>query len=241
VTATEGFDRPTFEQASDVQRWWLCARLAAVISDRVRSADDFSGRVQELVGGLRSVGHDLWNIDSDGETFEVWGPNDAAPTGPGLVLTFRVDGPSEVAWPSRSSHLRAVVVPEHVAARIRSLVACTPAEGGHIDNEAARYGGVALMGTIGAVWLLRPDGTLWDVDDDFGRPIFPLSPEWHHAALACGAERHPWLAELVPRRPADVRSCATCSGRGRLPAAGSSDPRGIFCPECHARGWHPPG
>ncbi len=80
-------------------------------------------------------------------------------------------------------------LPEHVAERILSTVAGTPTSGGHIDNEAARYGGVALMGTIGAVWLLRPDGTLWEVDDDFGRPLVPLSPEWHHAALACGAER----------------------------------------------------
>jgi hypothetical protein len=53
-----------------------------------------------------------------------------------------------------------VALPEHIAERIRSIVASTPAVGGHIDNEAARYGGVAVMGTIGAVWLLRPDGTL---------------------------------------------------------------------------------
>jgi hypothetical protein len=241
VRGVEGFDRTTFEQASDGERWLRCARLATVISDRVRSADDFSGRVEELVGELRSAGHDLWSFDSDGETFEVWRP-DYARTGPGIIVTFRVDGPSEVAWPwpSRWDGVPAVVVPEEVAARIRSLVASTPTGGGHIDNEAARYGGVAVMGTIGAVWLLRPNGTLWEVDDDSGRPIFPLSPEWHHAALACGAERHPWLAELVPPRAADARSCAMCSGNGRLPVVGCSDPRGIFCPECHARGWHPP-
>ncbi len=140
----------------------------------------------------------------------------------------------------RMNRVPAVGVPEHIAARIRSVVASTPTEGGHIDNEAARYGGVALWGTIGAVWLLRPDGTLWEVDDDFGRPLAPLSPEWHHAALVSGAERHPWLADSIPPRPADARSCATCSGSGRFPLAGSSDLRGIFCTECHARGWHRP-
>jgi hypothetical protein len=43
------------------------------------------------------------------------------------------------------------------------------------------------MGTIGAVWLLRPDGTLWEVDDGSGRPLTPLAPEWRVGALRCGA------------------------------------------------------
>jgi hypothetical protein len=71
------------------------------------------------------------------------------------------------------------------------------------------------------VWLLRPDGTFWDVDDDFGRPLAPLPVEWHHAAIACGAERYPWLAELVPRRPTDAQPCATCAGQGKLRIAGA--------------------
>ncbi len=29
-------------------------------------------------------------------------------------------------------------------------------QGLHVDHEAARYRGMALMGTIGATWLLRP-------------------------------------------------------------------------------------
>jgi hypothetical protein len=134
----------------------------------------------------------------------------------------------------------AVALPVEIAQRIRSVVASTPKEGGHLDNEAARYGGVALMGTIGAVWLLRPDGTLWEVDDDFGRPLVPLRPEWHHAAVACGAQRYPWLAGLIPPRPLNAVQCATCEGRGRIGAGSSSDDGGVFCPECHARGWHPP-
>lgn len=77
--------------------------------------------------------------------------------------------------------------PEHIAQRIRAIVARTSTLGGHIDNEAARYGGIAVMSTIGAVWLLRPDGTVWEVDDDCGRPLTPLPAEWYHAAIACGA------------------------------------------------------
>src|SRR6185369_5990579 len=97
--------------------------------------------------------------------------------------------------------LTGVDLPAHIAERIRAVVASTSKEGGHVDSEAARYGGVALMGTIGATWLLRPDGTIWDVDDDFGRPIAPLAPEWHHAAIRCGTQRYPWLADLIPSRP----------------------------------------
>lgn len=130
-------------------------------------------------------------------------------------------------------------LPEHIAERISSIVASTPAAGGHIDNEAARYGGVALMGTIGAVWLLRPDGTLWEVDDDFGRPLVPLAPEWHHAAMVYGATRYPWLAELIPPRPADALTCPTCKGHRWIPFAGSTDPHGLICHECRGRGWHP--
>ena len=129
-------------------------------------------------------------------------------------------------------------LPAHIPERIRSIVASTPPfGGGHIDNEAAKYGGVALMGTIGAVWVLRPDGTMWEVDDDFGRPLVPLSPEWHHAAFASGAKRYPWLAELVPPRPADALTCGTCNGGGEIRISGSEG-AGVFCPQCHARGWH---
>jgi hypothetical protein len=121
-----------------------------------------------------------------------------------------------------------VNLPAHIAERIRTVVATASKEGGHVDAEAARYGGVALMGTIGAVWLVRPDGTFWDVDDDFGRPIAPLAPEWHHAAVRCGARRHPWLAELIPARPPEAINCPTCEGRDDFPA---------LCPDCFFRGW----
>jgi len=132
---------------------------------------------------------------------------------------------------------REMVLPERIAEQIRAIVASTPTVGGHIDNEAAKYGGVAVMGTIGAVWLLRPDGTIWEVDDDFGRPLVPVPPEWHHAAVACGAERYPWLADLVPPRPADAIPCSTCHGRGKLRTAARPNEAGVLCPQCYARGW----
>jgi hypothetical protein len=102
-----------------------------------------------------------------------------------------------------------VQLPGHIADRIRSIVASTSKEGFHVDCEAARHGGIALMGTIGSTWLLRPDGTFWDVDDDFGRPIAPLGPEWHDGAIRVGVERHAWLAEIIPPRPETAVDCQT--------------------------------
>jgi hypothetical protein len=130
-------------------------------------------------------------------------------------------------------------LPERIAERIRSTVASTSPFGGHIDNEAAKYGGIALMGSIGAVWLLRSDGTLWEVDDDFGRPLTPLAAEWYQAALLYGAKRHPWLVELIPPPPAGALTCPTCKGGSWIPCAGCTDPNGLICPECRGRGWHP--
>jgi hypothetical protein len=65
----------------------------------------------------------------------------------------------------------------------------------------------------------------------------PIAFRVHHAASACGAERYPWLADLVPPRPPYALPCATCGGRGKLRPATSPNERGIFCPQCYTRGW----
>src|SRR5687767_6230403 len=111
---------------------------------------------------------------------------------------------------------RGMQLPAHIAERIRNWVAVTPKESLHVDEEAARHGGISLLGTIGATWLLRPDGTFWDVDDDFGKPLQPLADQFQSTALVAGAERHPWLSELLPARPPETRDCRDCSGRGRI-------------------------
>lgn len=129
-------------------------------------------------------------------------------------------------------------LPRHIADRIRAWVDATPKDGQHVDHEAARNGGLSLMGTIAATWLLRPDGSFWEVDDDFGRPPRLLSPDQHLTALASGTERHPWLAELLPERPATALDCSTCSGRGRIGVGPQAD--GMLCPACGALGWVTP-
>src|SRR5260370_37709748 len=127
-------------------------------------------------------------------------------------------------------------LPVHIADRIRDLVASTSTEGGHVDNEAARYGGIPLMGTIGAVWLIRPDGSLWDVDDDSGRPLRPLPAEFHVTAIVAGTERHDWLAELLPTPPRSAIDCTVGRGRGRIFFAPASDGF-VYCAVCKALGW----
>lgn len=126
-------------------------------------------------------------------------------------------------------------LPVSIAERIRQFVAVTNKEGFHVDSESARYGGISLMGTLGATWLLRPDGTFWDVDDDLGKPITPLAPEWHVAALRLGAQRHPWLAEIICPRPPAALACPSCNGSGDL--AIEEQEATFICPACFGKGW----
>ena len=103
---------------------------------------------------------------------------------------------------------------------------------GHVDNEAARYGGVSLMGTIGAIWLSRPDGMFWEVDDDSGRPLQPLPVQFQTSALVAGARRHARILELLPTRPAHAVDCTACGGHGLIANA-------AYCSACSALGWLP--
>src|SRR4051812_33696896 len=108
-----------------------------------------------------------------------------------------------------------VSLPNHIADRIRQIIDAG-AGGTTIDDAARDYGAIALMGTIGSLWMMRPDGTLWDVDLDWDKPFAPLPDELHITALVAGAERFPWLKELVPERPATARDCPVCNGGGLL-------------------------
>jgi hypothetical protein len=120
-------------------------------------------------------------------------------------------------------------LPAHISERVRDAIARGGGLG--IDEEARGHGAIALMGTIGSIWMLRPDGTLWDADADFGKPLTPLPETARIKALVWGVERFPWLAELLPARPSDAASCSDCSGSGRL---GNSS---LLCQTCEGLGW----
>ena len=134
----------------------------------------------------------------------------------------------------------AIQLPLHVAARVRQALADVDPAGTTIDQEARRHGAIPLMGTIGSIWMLRPDGTLWDADEDWGKPLQPLDERFHLMALAIGVERFPWLEELLPRRPPGAVACPECGGSGaRRPAGESSRPSGggLLCERCNCLGW----
>ena len=127
-------------------------------------------------------------------------------------------------------------IPPDIAARIEEEIAKLVPKGGfHVDDEGIQYKGLPLMGTLGAVWLLRPDGSLWTVDSDLGMPFEPLPEIWQTPALVAGTRRFPWLGELLPRRPPQAVKCTDCNGIG-----GSGPENGGFCPGCSDLGWRLP-
>ncbi len=91
------FSRANFDHLEQAERDSLCERLAATITQRLRSDSSFHDAVHSVVFELRSRGHDLWSFDED-DKFEAWCPNYAQPSGPGIVIIFRADGPTEVTW-----------------------------------------------------------------------------------------------------------------------------------------------
>src|SRR3954469_13359911 len=78
-----------------------------------------------------------------------------------------------------------------------------PESMGHVNYEGIKYHSLPLFGTIGEVWLLRPDGSLWRADSDFGLPFEPLPGELHTIAIVAGSKRYPWLAKMLPVRRHD--------------------------------------
>jgi hypothetical protein len=121
----------------------------------------------------------------------------------------------------------------------RRLIAALEGEGRlrfAIDDEALEHGAIALYGTIGLIWGLRPDGSVWEFDSDFGIPLTPIKQEWENTALALGAERYPWLAEVLPGRPPHASECPQCQGRGWVGVGSEPGSRGFVCPSCRVLG-----
>ena len=88
------------------------------------------------------------------------------------------------------------------------------------------------MGTIGTIWGLRPDGSFWQFDEDFGIELAPLPEELEVQALVFGSDRHLWLKALLPVRPESAAPCTLCGGRARLGEVS-------LCAACHGLGWIP--
>jgi hypothetical protein len=117
----------------------------------------------------------------------------------------------------------------------QEIATLAPKPIGHINFEGLRYGALPLFGTIGEVWLLRADGSFWRADSDGGLELEPLQESLHAIAVVAGAKRYPWLADLLPRRPAGAIDCSHCGGVGRL-----GPDNALFCHTCGALGWVSP-
>jgi hypothetical protein len=132
-------------------------------------------------------------------------------------------------------YLERMKVPLVISRRIEDEIASlTPEPVGHINFEALKYHALPLIGTIGEVWLLRADGSLWRADSDAGLTLEPLPESLHTFALVAGMERYEWLVGLLPLRPTNAVDCTVCQRRGRL---GPDNAR--FCPACNGLGWRP--
>ncbi len=75
------FSHAVFAHLDAEERKRLCAKLSAVLTERIQRAPDFHSAVRGLVEELRDVGHSLWSFDENDE-MEIWYAE------PGLVLTF---------------------------------------------------------------------------------------------------------------------------------------------------------
>ncbi len=130
--------------------------------------------------------------------------------------------------------------PASISALIeRILLETTPLPGDLPAETARRHGAIPLMGDLGGAWLLRPDGSLWEVawDTDSENSPRPLRSERRIIALAVGARRYPWLSALLPTPPPDAQPCAACRGEGEIRISPNRMAGGVICGECQALGW----
>ena len=105
-----------------------------------------------------------------------------------------------------------------------------------------QHDAIPLLLTIGTMSFLRTDGAFLEYEGDpLPERLIRETPDIDTLALAWGRERYPWLAALLPSRPAHAQDCATCDGSGRLVAqrvgAHADERPYIYCPFCAALGW----
>ena len=81
----------------DGARTSLCSALGEVLSRRIRQSPAFGAEARACVAELRALGHDLWSFDESTD-FQIWCPNYAQPTGPGIIVTFTESEDVVVEW-----------------------------------------------------------------------------------------------------------------------------------------------
>lgn len=123
-------------------------------------------------------------------------------------------------------------LPESIRQEIEAVVSNKQKSDRIIDEEARGYGAIALMGTIGIIWALKPDGSLWRIFDE-NNVIEPLEEKNIKMAIAAGMWRFPWLKTLLPERTSDDIECLHCKGVGKI----GSENSWSLCYTCEAKGF----
>lgn len=124
---------------------------------------------------------------------------------------------------------------DHIADEIRRAIARLDRQGGLPDSHGVTHGALPLLADLGGCWFIRPDGAFLEIrwDDNEDHP--DVMRDTPIAALVVGAERYPWLQELVPLRPLGAVDCDTCSGRGKITVKGVAGE--FLCGKCSVLGW----
>ena len=118
-------------------------------------------------------------------------------------------------------------LPPEVAARIQRLV---DGRESHFNDVCLAHGGIMLFGTIGSLYMLKPDGTFWQAEDETS-PFSPLTSAHEISAIVLASRGpYPWLSVLIPPRPNSAIECTDCSGIGYWSP-------GWVCGPCRGLGW----
>ena len=141
-----------------------------------------------------------------------------------------------------------LVLSAELKSRVASALAGEFSPRYHMDDEAASHGAIALWGTIGLIVGLRPDGTLWQFDEEWDVPLSALPEDQVIASIIRGSRRFSWLEAALPARPKAAETCGFCKGTGFLKPTGNLGEYGphpkardnwnsVVCPTCQGLGW----
>jgi len=105
-----------------------------------------------------------------------------------------------------------------------------------LQAVARQHQALPVYTDVGGTLFLNAEGEVLFLDS--GNATAGLKPErsreWQLAAKLAAVERFPELADLIPKRPEGVASCAECDGQGKVL-------NGLLrCGACCGLGWVQP-
>lgn len=127
-------------------------------------------------------------------------------------------------------------LPREITEWISAAVEVLSPNRGLPDRVGREHSAIPLLADLGGAILLRADGVFLELEWDQETELQPreASEPASTVPLVAGTERYPWLAALLPVRPADARPCSACRGTGSIPTNITGS---VFCGHCGALGW----